>query len=164
PGTADYSPSVVSQPVHAPVTGSVRPRPDRIQIRTIRTERLFGQKRTGRREGTRAAAAADRAIAAHPAFALERRRIAQLLEHRRVSPDVGKPLHARVAGRDRQIPAGIHTPLVRDEADARPRQAARVMADRCWPWCPPPRTAGAAFALVPGAMKVLVRSPRLRSS
>src|SRR5215831_7533084 len=95
-----------------------------IEVGAVGAERLFGQERAGRGIRPRAAAAANRVVAAIVALAFERLRIAELLEDRRVVPDVLERLHARVAGGDRQVPAGIDAAFVRDEADARAGEAA----------------------------------------
>src|SRR5581483_12004949 len=95
-----------------------------IEFRTIGAERFLGEEAAGRGIRARTAPAADGDVAAVAALAFVLVGIAQLLEHARVVPDVGEPLDARVAGRGRQVPAGIHRPFVRDEADARSRQAA----------------------------------------
>src|SRR5262249_50218012 len=81
------------------------------------------EKRPGLGVGARAAATANRVVAAFAAPALERRRIAQLFEHLGRGPDVPEALHAGVAGGDQQVAARIDAPFVRDEADAGPGEA-----------------------------------------
>src|SRR3954453_16945130 len=135
----------------------------RVEIGSIRAEWLLGEKASGGRIGAGAAAAAQCLIAALAALALERIGVPQLLEHRRVVPDVLEVMLPRVAGADRQVAARIHVAFVGDEAHRGTGQAAAGHADRCCP-CPPPCSSdGAALARVPGAMNVPLMSPLRRS-
>src|SRR5476649_1103569 len=94
------------------------------EIRAIRTERLLREKTSRRRVGTGAAAAAQRLIAALAALPFERVRVAQLLEHRRVVPDVLEGGLPRAAGADREVTAGVDIAFVGDEADGGAGEAA----------------------------------------
>src|SRR5437868_6608443 len=96
----------------------------RIGSGLIGAERFLGEERSGGGIGARAAAAADRLVAAFAALAVVGARVAQLREHARAVPDVGKPLDARVARADRQVAARIDFAFVRHEADAGAGEAA----------------------------------------
>src|SRR5438067_2999857 len=94
-----------------------------IEIGPVGAERFLREERAGRGVRARAASAADGLIAAHTTLPFVGIRIAQQSEHFGVVPDVGESLRARVACRDRQVTTRIHSTFVRDETDARSRQA-----------------------------------------
>jgi hypothetical protein len=107
-----------------------------IEIGPVGTERLLGEKAAGRGVRSRAAAAAQRLIAALAALALERVGVSELLEDRRVVTDV---LELTSTGAP-ALPACAAKFLYPRSEMSRPpcgRRQPRVMADRCWP-CPPP--------------------------
>ncbi len=95
-----------------------------VQDRLVGAERLLGQVVAVVRERARAASAADPFVLADPALPGERGRVAQLLEHRGLRPDVGEALLADVAGAHREVPARVDVSGVGHEADGRARQAA----------------------------------------
>src|SRR5664279_6399358 len=100
--------------------------PDHLRrgTRLVHTERLFGQEVPGGSVSARPASHADMAEFTATALPFQVVVIAQLAEHHRVSPDVGKTLLPQVAGDGGQITAGEDFSLVRDKAHTGSSQAA----------------------------------------
>src|SRR5579864_139753 len=90
----------------------------------IDAERLLIHEVAGRSVSASAAAHADVAKFAAPAFTFQPIAVAELCKHCRIVPNICECLLAQIARQRGKVSAGINFALVRDEAHARPRQAA----------------------------------------